>query len=110
MKSNPILIIGSSNYDIFLEMPHIPTIGETILVNNFFTNFGGKGANQAVVIRKLGGEVKLLTCLGDDIFGKLILKNFKGYKIDLKLIKVIKNQNNGIAIVNLDSKGKNNIA
>ena len=111
MKTNPksILIIGSSNYDIFLEVPHIPTIGETILAKNFFTNFGGKGANQAIAISKLGGEVKFLTCLGDDIFGQLILENFRNYNIDLNLIKIINNQKNGIAIVNLDTNGKNNI-
>ncbi|MCL4377108.1 MAG: ribokinase [Actinobacteria bacterium] len=109
MKNNSIMVVGSSNYDIVLKMKHIPAVGETILAKDIETGFGGKGANQAITIARLKGNVKFLTCLGDDVFGHLYFENFKNQKLDIGLIKVTKNQHNGVAIINVDEAGRNNI-
>lgn len=111
MKINKrsIIVIGSSNFDINLKVKNIPVTGETILSSDMHTGFGGKGTNQVLTIRKVGGEADYLTCLGDDIFGELYLDYLKKKNFNLEFINIIKNQNNGIAIVNIDFEGRNTI-
>ena len=108
-NNDPILVIGSSNYDIVLKTKKIPEAGETVMASGLITGFGGKGANQAMSISRIGGDVRLFTCLGDDVFGTLYLDNLKKSGLDLDYIKVIKTSNTGIAVVNVDSSGRNNI-
>ena len=52
-----ILVVGSCNTDMVIKAAHLPRPGETILGGTFFMNPGGKGANQAVAIARLGGSV-----------------------------------------------------
>ncbi len=108
-KNDPILVIGSSNYDIVLKTKKIPEAGETIMAGGMLTGFGGKGSNQAVTISRIGGNVRLFTCLGDDVFGTLYMDNFKRSGLNLDYIKVFKSSNTGVAVVNVDSRGRNNI-
>jgi len=108
-NNDPILVIGSSNYDIVLKTKKIPEAGETVMASGLITGFGGKGANQAMSISRIGGDVRLFTCLGDDVFGTLYLDNLKKSGLDLDYIKVIKTSSTGIAVVNVDSSGRNNI-
>ena len=68
--SKKILVIGSINKDLVITTPRFPKEGETILGNNFYTANGGKGANQACAIGKLGGNVAMLGAVGNDNFGK----------------------------------------
>ena len=65
-----ILILGSINIDLTIETPYIPAAGETVTGRNFLVNPGGKGANQAVAARRLGGTVCFSGCVGDDAFGR----------------------------------------
>jgi ribokinase len=104
-----IFIIGSSNYDIVLKMNDIPVIGETVLANGLETGFGGKGANQAVTLSKLGAEVSFLTSIGDDLFGKLYYDHLISTGIKKDSIIVSEGSHNGIAVINVDKTGKNNI-
>lgn len=104
-----IMIIGSSNFDINLRVRDIPVTGETVLSDNLEIGFGGKGGNQSFTIHKIGGKVDYLTCIGDDVFGKLYLDAFKKSGFDTKYINVIKNQQNGIAVIDIDDEGRNTI-
>ena len=104
-----IAVIGSSNYDVLVKVDEIPIAGETVLANGMETGFGGKGANQAMTIAMLGGDIKFFTCIGNDVFGKLYMEHFKSSKINLKYIEVIENEHNGIALINVDREGRNNI-
>ena len=79
-KNKLITVIGSSNFDIIIAVKNNPRPGESILAKDLVTDYGGKGATQAVTASKLGGNVRFLTCLGDDVFGKLVLDNFKDGK------------------------------
>lgn len=106
---NSISVIGSSNYDVLLKVNEIPVAGETVLATGMETGFGGKGANQAITIAKLGGDVKFFTCIGGDSFGKLYMNNFLENKINLEFIEIIENEHNGIAIINVDKDGRNDI-
>ncbi len=58
-----IIVIGSSNVDMVVRTSHLPAPGETILGGEFFTNEGGKGANQAVGNKEIGRQ--------SDIYGKI---------------------------------------
>ena len=108
-NNDPIIVIGSSNYDIVLKTKKIPVAGETVMAGGMLTGFGGKGSNQAMTISRIGGNVRLFTCLGDDVFGTLYMDYFKRSGLNLDYLKVIKNSDNGVAVVNVDSSGRNNI-
>ena len=89
--SKKILIIGSINKDLVVTAPRFPKEGETILGSNFYTGNGGKGANQACAIGKLGGDVSMLGAVGDDSFGKdlcdaLISNNVNKFNLDTVLM------------------------
>ena len=76
MKSNKIVVVGSSNMDMVVKTNHIPAPGETVLSGSFFMNPGGKGANQAVAIARLGGDITFVSKLGNDVFGKQFCQLF----------------------------------
>ena len=65
-----ILVLGSSNIDLLLRIPRFHQPGETITAKNLVTVFGGKGANQAISAKRLGGKVSFITKLGNDSYGK----------------------------------------
>ena len=70
LRKHNILVVGSSNTDMVIKnKPSAPRPGETVLGGTFFMNPGGKGANQAVAIARLGGEVSFICKTGSDIFG-----------------------------------------
>jgi ribokinase len=108
-KNQSIIVIGSSNFDINLTVRDIPIVGETVLSSGMETGFGGKGANQAFTIAKIGGKVDYLTCIGDDVFGNLYWEEFRKNNFNMDYIKVIKNKSNGIAVINIDENGRNTI-
>ena len=61
-----IIVIGSSNVDMVMKTSHLPAPGETILGGEFLMNQGGKGANQAVAVRRMGGNLIFMAKLGND--------------------------------------------
>ena len=77
MLKNNILVIGSSNTDMVVKTSRFPSPGETILGGDFFMNPGGKGANQAMAAKRLGGNVSYLGKIGNDIFGRQTMQSFK---------------------------------
>ena len=68
------MVIGSSNTDLLIKTNRIPDPGETVLGGTFMMNAGGKGANQAVAVARIGGGVKFVAKIGDDLKGKIDLK------------------------------------
>jgi ribokinase len=85
--------------DLVINSPYMPISGETLKGNSFMTNAGGKGANQAAACGKLGGEIYMAGCVGDDEFGKTMINNLNSYGVNTKYIKIIKNQTSGIAVI-----------
>jgi ribokinase len=71
-----LVVVGSSNTDMIIQVPHIPAPGETIMGSEFLTAAGGKGANQAVAAARVGGDVSLVACVGADMFGEQALAGF----------------------------------
>ncbi len=83
-----ILVIGSANTDLTIHTNRMPALGETIEGYDFSLNSGGKGANQAVAVAKLGGDVRFLGAVGNDSNGDMLLNdltdagvNFVGFKV-----------------------------
>ena len=60
LRNHNILVVGSSNTDMVVKTNHLPHPGETVLGGTFFMNPGGKGANQAVAVARLGGQVSFV--------------------------------------------------
>ena len=84
IMSKHVLVVGSINVDYVIETDRIPKLGETLTGSNFSMNFGGKGANQATAIAKIGCEVRMLGAVGCDHSGSLAVQNLESYGVDCK--------------------------
>jgi ribokinase len=105
-----LVVVGSANYDLMLNVPRLPRAGETISGDRFLVAAGGKGANQAVAAARLGAAVTFVACVGDDPYGKLTLDGLRDEGIDLSHVRVVPNCASGVAIVLTDASGENCIA
>jgi ribokinase len=65
----PIAVMGSVNFDLVATAERVPLPGETLTGIDFGTFYGGKGANQAVAVARLGYPVSMIAKVGDDDFG-----------------------------------------
>lgn len=108
MEEPKILVIGSINMDLVSQTKIVPKTGETVLGTSFFTVPGGKGANQAIAAAKLGADVTMLGCVGDDAFGIELKQNLNKQGVSTKYIKTVPNESSGIASITL-SEGENSI-
>ena len=104
---NEILVIGSSNTDMVVKTDELPLPGETKLGGTFFMNAGGKGANQAVAAARLGGNVTLVTKLGDDIFGRQTLEGLKKENINTNYVFFDESNPSGTALIIVNAMGEN---
>ncbi|MEI0525830.1 ribokinase [Brachyspira murdochii] len=107
--SKSILVIGSINKDLVVNTPRFPKEGETILGNSFTTSNGGKGANQACAIGKLGGNVSMLGAVGNDSFGKDLSNALSSNNVNIDNLIIKDNVATGIAIITVTQSGANNI-
>lgn len=105
-----IVVVGSSNTDMIVKVPRLPSPGETVLGHNFQIVNGGKGANQAVAAARAGGVVTFITCVGDDTFGKRSLEFYKSEGIDVSCIKKDNQVASGVALINVAESGENSIS
>ena len=103
-----ILVIGSLNADLVVRAPRFPQPGETISGEDLQVIPGGKGANQAVAVARLGASVSMLGRVGKDNFGDFLLNNLKSNNVDSQLIQR-DDASTGTAIIVVDSNGQNNI-
>ncbi len=104
-----ITVVGSCNTDMVVKTERFPQPGETILGGEFFLFAGGKGANQAVAAARLGGEVRFVTRVGDDAFGRQAVKGFLKEGIDCSAITVDPKRASGTALITVNAAGENTI-
>jgi ribokinase len=109
MENKKIVVVGSSNMDMVVKTDHIPVPGETVLSGSFFMNPGGKGANQAVAIARLGGEVLFVSKMGNDVFGKQFSQLFSDEGIDTRYLLSDEDLPSGVALITVDQAGENSI-
>ncbi len=108
MHKPKICVVGASNIDLVSYAPRLPKLGETIPGTRFQMGFGGKGANQAVMAAKLGGDVVMITKVGEDIFGEDTRKNFASYGIDTRYVYTTADSYTGVAPIWVDESSGNN--
>lgn len=105
-----IVVVGSSNTDMVVRVPHLPAAGETVLGGAFLTAAGGKGANQAVAAARLGAQVTLIARVGQDVFGEAALLGLEREGINTGHISVDPETASGVALITVDNAGENSIA
>ncbi len=106
---NSIYVITSINVDMVAHVKEFPKAGETVLGYNFSRHFGGKGANQAMAISKLGLPVTAVGKVGNDMLGNEYISHLKKNKINTRYIFQSSEQPTGIALINVDENGENSI-
>ncbi len=104
-----IVVVGSTNTDMVVRSSHLPKPGETVLGGEFMMLPGGKGANQAVTIARLGGNVHFITKLGNDIFGAQSKINLETEGVLVDYVFYDDVQPSGVALISVDDKGENSI-
>ncbi len=109
MEPKRIIVVGSTNMDMVVKTSHIPIPGETVLGGSFFMNPGGKGANQAVAVARLGGDVIFVSKMGNDVFGKQSFQLFNEEGIDTGYILSDDELPSGVALITVDQAGENSI-
>ena len=108
MSGRKIVVVGSANVDLVMEVDHRPAGGETVMGSDLVTSPGGKGANQAVAASLLGGEVSFVGCVGRDSGGQLLRSSLSGAGVDLTHLREV-DAATGTAIILLNPDGENSI-
>ena len=101
-------VVGSINMDMILNMPKVPGTGENVLGSTYGYANGGKGANQACALAKVGAKVKMIGKVADDANGKKLIENLKNNNIDVSDFATDGSQT-GLAAILIDGDGKNRI-
>ena len=96
-----IIVIGSASIDLVVKTDILPNVGETVMGESFFTNPGGKGANQAVAAARLSDHVYMIGAVGDDENGQQILSNLSSNNVNTAYMDVIENEASGTAHITL---------
>src|SRR6266568_7170906 len=110
MSNSMILVVGSLNMDEVVHVPRPPVPGETLLgAGSLKLVPGGKGANQAVSMARLGASVAMAGRVGTDPFGKQLLDALTADKIDTGLISIDQQEASGVAFIFLTPEGDNAI-
>ncbi|MDE2776531.1 MAG: ribokinase [Chloroflexota bacterium] len=102
-----IFVVGSYNTGLTIRVPRMPALGESLVGDSFDMGPGGKGSNQAIGAARLGADVRLLVCLGDDIFAKNALRLYQREGIGAALVHQIAGASSGIGFVNILPSGEN---
>ena len=105
-----VIVFGSINMDLTIVVPRLPKLGETIAGDKFFKAAGGKGANQAVAVAKLGFPVHFVGQVGGDEFGSILLGELLAAGVGTEGVKINPDIHSGIASIMVDNRGDNAIA
>ncbi|HKG53285.1 MAG TPA: ribokinase [Anaerolineales bacterium] len=104
-----ILVVGSLNADLVVQVPRFPQPGETISGSDLQIIPGGKGANQAVAAARQGTSVSMLGRVGNDSFGPELIHNLKQNNVETSHVQINPGSATGTAIIAVDATGQNNI-
>src|ERR1700730_13482754 len=87
--SKPIIVVGSINMDLVASAENIPRPGETLIGNAFQTFFGGKGANQAVAVARLGYPSIMVGNVGADAFGAQLKTGLRQANVSIEAVDTV---------------------
>lgn len=103
------IVFGSINLDLVVKTGRLPVPGETLKGREFFTVPGGKGANQAVALARLGVTTQMVGRVGEDDFGNELLSTLKAAGVQTECILVDEAASSGVALISVDDSGENQI-
>jgi ribokinase len=104
----PIVVVGSINMDLVAHTHQIPVPGQTVIGTGFDTTPGGKGANQAVAVARLGYPVQMVGMVGDDVFGQALLDNLANAGVGTEAVARVSGPS-GVAPILVSESGENSI-
>jgi ribokinase len=104
-----IVVLGGINMDLVVRAPRIPRPGETLLGSEFGRFGGGKGANQALAVARLGGAVELLGQVGADPFGDELLDRLTAQGVGTAGVGRLADRSTGVALIVVATGGENAI-
>ncbi len=104
-----VIVFGSINMDLVARAPRLPVPGETLLGRDFFTASGGKGANQAVAIARLGIPTQMVGRVGGDSFGSELLSSLQISGVQTDNVLVDEATGSGVAVIAVNDAGENQI-
>jgi ribokinase len=104
-----IVVVGSVNLDLVCTGRRIPAPGETVTGETFETFHGGKGANQAVAVGRLGFPVSMIAKVGDDEFGPRLRQSLRAATVNVRAVGTAKGTASGVALITVDGRGQNSI-
>lgn len=102
-----IVVVGSINMDVIVQCPQFPEYGDTVFCNSIAMTPGGKGANQAATVARLGKKTALIGAVGKDSAGSSLLQNLQSKGVDTTHMLEIENQGTGTFVAMVDSTGEN---
>lgn len=104
-----IYSFGSLNMDLVAQAPRLPAPGETRLGQQFTTVPGGKGANQAVAVARLGVPATMIGRVGNDSFGYSLINSLNAAGVAAEAVGVDTKAATGVALIVVDNRGQNQI-
>jgi len=104
-----VVVVGSLNMDLVARAQRLPRGGETLTGDSFFTAPGGKGANQAVAVARLGASVAMVGNVGDDAYGQQLRQALLTEGIDCQGVSVCPGVSSGVALIVVDAASQNAI-
>lgn len=108
MQAN-VVVVGSLNMDLVTRAQRLPRGGETLVGESFVTVPGGKGANQAVAAARLGAQVAMIGCVGDDAYGQQLRQALADEQIDCQAVSIAAGVSSGVALIVVDAASQNAI-
>ncbi|WP_295580472.1 ribokinase [uncultured Oscillibacter sp.] len=103
MQRKPrIFVVGSFVMDVIATTERVPHSGQTVYGKAFHMAPGGKGANQALQCARLGAQVTMMGCVGDDLFGKTLLETPRAAGVDVSRVLVRRGVTSGVGHVTLE--------
>lgn len=109
MEKKKILVIGSLNIDMVINVDHTPVTGETILSDHMAMVPGGKGANQACAAGCLGADVVMLGAVGEDAYADMQRESLGKAGVDVSYLVRKQDVSTGLAVVTVNRDGDNSI-
>lgn len=104
-----VVVLGSVNLDLHLQVERHPRGGETLLASDLERRFGGKGGNQAVAAAAAGAPTALVGAVGDDEPGREYLRRLEAFGVDVAGVRAVAGAPTGTAVICVDARGENTI-
>jgi ribokinase len=104
-----VVVFGSINLDLVARSPRIPVPGETLTGHSFASVPGGKGANQAVAVARLGLPTQMVGRVGGDAFGQDLLQGLQASGVNCDRIQIDRSTHSGVALITVDDASENSI-